>query len=787
MTETTAAGTRRALIIANDTYDHTSLSQLRAPEADARALASVLGDPEIGGFDVSIVHNASSYEVQSHIDDLFTESRPDDLLLLHFSGHGLKSDSGELFVAARNTRPDRLKSTAVPAHFIQECMRGARARTIVLFLDCCYGGAFGEGVAVRAAGPVNVMESFPAGRLGGGRGRAVISASSAMEYAFEGTTLTSDHEVQPSVFTSAVVHGLLTGEADRDEDGLVSLGELYDYVFDRVREQNPRQTPGRDVEMSGDVYLAKSRHKKVRPVPIPEAIVAALREPDPTYRRGAVVELRDRLGHPDLGVALGALEALQAVARSDTKSVADDAAAVIEGALPRVTPPTLDFGEIPSGAVAAVERELNVSGVPLAREVRVDADPPLSAVADRSVVTVTFSPIDRPYAGSLTLTSPTGSVVVPVTASVGRRTGFLESPLPAPEPAPTAGTDPSPESGSGGVGLVGRRLQPVGTPGDEATVPDVQPASSDSAPGQTDTADPATVGPNKPPSAGATVDQPAEPTRPAAQHKPVEAAAAHRTTAPVWRRVAGGATLLGGLLVLVSIFLPWFDGGTYADNAPEQLPAMGTRGLLALTAGVTMLLPRVRTLVAVALLTSTAAACGAGALTLIGVFNVYGATRVDIGWSVALVGELLVGATGLGTLLAMTSRTSLPFRRFDQRTWTAVVALCVGFATTAIFIAYAIHLVEQASPYWAAVALVWGLLTLGFTVSAVLLEPAVGRVLLGGWAVGALSFVVSEWLYYNRMYIDPHAVPVLTLMCVLLLLSAAVLPAKSGEATSAAG
>ena len=336
MNETAPA--RRALIIANDTYDHASLSQLRAPEADARALASVLGDPEIGGFEVSIVHNAASHEVQSHIEDLFAESRPDDLLLLHFSGHGLKSDSGELFVAARNTRPDRLGSTAVPADFIQRCMRSARARTIVLFLDCCYGGAFGEGVAVRAAGAVNVMESFPAGRLGGGRGRAVISASSAMEYAFEGTTLTSDHDVQPSVFTSAVVQGLQTGEADRDEDGLVSLGELYDYVFDRVREQNPRQTPGRDVEMSGEVYLAKSRHKKVRPLPIPEAIVAALREPDPTYRRGAVVELRDRLGHPDLGVALGALEALEAIARSDTKSVADDAAAVIAAAAPAGQP-----------------------------------------------------------------------------------------------------------------------------------------------------------------------------------------------------------------------------------------------------------------------------------------------------------------------------------------------------------------------------------------------------------------------------------------------------------------
>ncbi|MGO4359128.1 caspase family protein [Terrabacter sp. RAF57] len=781
MNDTTAAGARRALIIANDTYDHASLGQLRAPEADARALAAVLGDPEIGGFEVSIVHNAASYEVQSHIDDLFTESRPDDLLLLHFSGHGLKSDSGELFVAARNTRPDRLGSTAVPADFIQRCMRTARARTIVLFLDCCYGGAFGEGVAVRAAGPVNVMESFPAGRLGGGRGRAVISASSAMEYAFEGTTLTTDHEVQPSVFTSAVVHGLLTGEADRDEDGLVSLGELYDYVFDRVREQNPRQTPGRDVEMSGDVYLAKSRHKKVRPVPIPEAIVAALREPDPTYRRGAVVELRDRLGHPDLGVALGALEALQAVARADTKSVADDAAAVIDASAPRVSPPALDFGEIAFGAAVAVERELHVAGVPLAREVRVEADPPLSAVVDGSVVTVTFSPTDRPYAGSITVTSPTGSVIVPVTASVGRRTGFLESPPHPPEPAATAAsvTDPASHSGPDDEEFVGRRLRPVETSRDDASVS--APASGESATVVGPTAAPAEAEsvsppqPSAPPATPATPDERAVPSDPSTQPDPVTAAAAHRTTAPAWRRVAGGATLLGGLLVLLTIFLPWFDGGTYADNAREQIPAAVIRGLLALTAGVTMLVPRVRDPVAVALLTSTGAACGAGSLTLVGVFNASGADRVDIGWLVALVGELLVGATALGTLLAVASRTRVPFRRFDQRAWRSVVTLCLGIATTAVFIAYAIHVADQASTYWGAVTLVWGLLTLAFTVSAVLLEAAVGRALLGGWAVGALSYSVSEWVYLNRMDSDPHAVPVLTFACGLLLLAAAAL------------
>lgn len=51
------------------------------------------------------------------------------------------------------------------------------------------------------------------------------------------------------MFTSALVKGLTTGEADRDLDGWVSLNELCDYVFDKVQERNPHRTPGHDVEL----------------------------------------------------------------------------------------------------------------------------------------------------------------------------------------------------------------------------------------------------------------------------------------------------------------------------------------------------------------------------------------------------------------------------------------------------------------------------------------------------------------------------------------------------------
>jgi hypothetical protein len=342
-------GRRTALIIANDEYEHPGLSRLRAPAADAQALAKVLSDKEIGGFRVQTVHNVPAHIVEGHIEDLFADSQSDDLVLLHFSGHGLKSDSGELFLATRNTRPDRLGSTAVPADFIQRCMRTSRARSIVLFLDCCYGGAFGEGVAVRGSGSANVLENFPAGRLGGGRGRAVITASSAMEYAFEGNSLADEHQQQPSVFTAALVEGLATGKADRDEDGLVSLNELYDYVFDQVRERNPKQTPGRDVELQGELYLAHSKRRRLRALPIPGDVAEALKNDNMFTRLGAVGELRARMTSTDLGAALGAYEALVEVARSDIRYVQEAAGEALAGAALSPVPGRTPLRDSPAG------------------------------------------------------------------------------------------------------------------------------------------------------------------------------------------------------------------------------------------------------------------------------------------------------------------------------------------------------------------------------------------------------------------------------------------------------
>lgn len=56
-------------------------------------------------------------------------------------------------------------------------------RRQVLVLDCCYSGAFPPGTLAKADADVHTLERFS------GRGRTVLTASDATQYAFEGDTL----------------------------------------------------------------------------------------------------------------------------------------------------------------------------------------------------------------------------------------------------------------------------------------------------------------------------------------------------------------------------------------------------------------------------------------------------------------------------------------------------------------------------------------------------------------------------------------------------------------------
>ena len=248
--------TKAALIVANWTYEDSDLRQLSAPANDAQALARVLRDPRLCGFEVTTLLNRPSREACEQIERFFIDRKRDDLLLLYFSCHGIKDDDGLLYFAAPDTRliehSRPLRSTALSADFVRSVMRASASRRQVLMLDCCYSGAFAGAMLSKGDKSVGVRDQFEQGR-----GMVVMTASDALQYSFEGDSVAG--QAVNSIFTRVLVRGIETGEADHDRDGTISLDELYDYVYDRVVRENPNQRPKKwDLGGEGRIIVAQT-------------------------------------------------------------------------------------------------------------------------------------------------------------------------------------------------------------------------------------------------------------------------------------------------------------------------------------------------------------------------------------------------------------------------------------------------------------------------------------------------------------------------------------------------
>lgn len=259
---------RRALIVANAHYDDEALERLASPAQDATALTRVLEDPQLCDFEVSAVLDGGSAEVMEAVEGFLVDAERGDLLLLYFSCHGLKDESGRLYFAARNTRRNRLRSTAVPAAVVNDLLLGSRSRRKVLLLDCCYGGAFAKGMQVKADPAVHTADQFDA------RGLVVLTASDSTQYAFDGDVVRGAAE--PSRFTSVLVSGLSTGEADLDQDGFVTVDDAYEFVRRRLSDEAVPQDPRKwEFDVAGRIVLSRSGAAgQRRAAPLPPQVPA---------------------------------------------------------------------------------------------------------------------------------------------------------------------------------------------------------------------------------------------------------------------------------------------------------------------------------------------------------------------------------------------------------------------------------------------------------------------------------------------------------------------------------
>ena len=281
-----------ALLIGVGNYEYPdAVKPLVSAPKDVAAMQRILLNPQMGEFcEVIPLIDPDPMQMQEAIETLYRDRAKDDLVLLFFSGHGIKDDSGKLYFSTRVTRKtpkgELVKSTAVPARFVQEIMGNSRSRRQVMILDCCFSGAFDPALNAKDDGSLDVQ-----GQLGA-EGRVVLTSSSSTQYSFEqqGSDL--------SIYTRFLVEGIETGAADRDNDGKVSAQELHEYATQKVQETAPKMNPKIIVlkDEGFDVVLAKAQITDPKLKYRKEAERYSMRGEISLTGRALLNALRERLG-----------------------------------------------------------------------------------------------------------------------------------------------------------------------------------------------------------------------------------------------------------------------------------------------------------------------------------------------------------------------------------------------------------------------------------------------------------------------------------------------------------
>ena len=208
-----ALGARFAILVGNND-GHSGDPQLRFAETDTSRLAELLG--RLGGFATGgtiILLGRTTDELRrsiAEVGDRLRSTPGEHLVLLYYSGH---ADAQALHMG----------SSTFPLTELREAVNALPAVTRVLILDACQAGVLTRPKGGQP-GPRFDIE------LGAGeatKGLAILAAGSGSELAQE-----SD-QLRASVFTHYLVVGL-SGLADRNRDGNVSLTEAFDYTADHT-------------------------------------------------------------------------------------------------------------------------------------------------------------------------------------------------------------------------------------------------------------------------------------------------------------------------------------------------------------------------------------------------------------------------------------------------------------------------------------------------------------------------------------------------------------------------
>lgn len=226
------------------------IKDLEYADADSRSIADFLKTRGFRDADISYLENenATVENVRAAVDLFLERARENDLIFLFIAGHGAQDpfDPKSLYLILHDSKVTNMPRTALNMSELQTLFTNRlRAKRMVILIDACHSGGVdpGQAISVRQLErSENNTFSMYAEKLFSGEGRALLTSSDVNEISEEGK------KWGHGVFTWAILEGL-RGAADVNQDRVITTGELFDFVSDKVQQetnsrQNPRALPG---------------------------------------------------------------------------------------------------------------------------------------------------------------------------------------------------------------------------------------------------------------------------------------------------------------------------------------------------------------------------------------------------------------------------------------------------------------------------------------------------------------------------------------------------------------
>lgn len=211
---------------------------------DAREVTAVLTSPAHCGYDPKNVTTLLDSEatlgaIRRELSTLASRAKPDDTVLIFFSGHGARlgdPNGPESALIPVDCDPGDVSATVLLETELSSLLADIKAQRLVVFIDACHSGGAGRFKAVDNIAGLGFSEKS-LDRLAQGTGRVLIASSRASETSlvFPGAS--------NSLFTEHLVDAL-RGAARTHGDGLIRIFEIFNYVAEKVRGAAPgRQHP----------------------------------------------------------------------------------------------------------------------------------------------------------------------------------------------------------------------------------------------------------------------------------------------------------------------------------------------------------------------------------------------------------------------------------------------------------------------------------------------------------------------------------------------------------------